>query len=202
MAVSLDRTKILDASLAVIARHGFRKASLTDIARPLGVAKTALYHHFPGGKQELMHAVIKREVDLVLYKMRETMNNDTKPTSKMRSLILAKLDHFHRLRELFDVFIDVGEEVATLYHEHITSYQSAEREMIQTILDEGQKLKFFRQANMGRLAQTIQLVLHHLELPLVFSSREEMEKEVDELLAVLYYGIATTESQIPQVIIT
>ena len=194
MAVTLDRNKIIDACLAVVARHGFRKASLTDIARPLGVAKSALYHHFPGGKRELMNAVIQREEDIVLQAMRKTIEVNEDPKTMLRNFILAKLTHFNRLRELFDVVIDVGEEVAKIYYEHRTTFQTAERDMIQSILQIGQEQNIFRSSNMTRLASIIHSVLHHLELPLVFNSREDMEQIVDELLAVLFYGIADKQN--------
>jgi len=195
MSIILDRNKILDASVAVIAKHGFRKASLTDIARLLGVAKTALYYHFPGGKQELLHAVIQREEDIILEEMRRAVVSQEDPRKQMRSLILAKLIHFHRLRELFDVIIDVGEELFKIYSEHKTAFQTAEREMIQDIFQTGQKLNMFKpSSNIMRLASSIQSVLHHLELPLVFNSREDMEKEIDELLEILFYGIAVKQN--------
>ncbi len=190
MAISLDRNKILDVCRAEVARHGFRKASLTDIARHLGVVKTALYHHFPGGKRELMNAVIQREQDIVLHEMLETIKIKEDPKKMLRNLILAKLTHFHRLRELFDVVIDVGEEVAKIYYEHKTTFQTAELDMIQSILQIGQEQNVFQHANMTRLASIIQSDLHYLELPLVFNSSEDMEQIVDELLAILFYGIA------------
>ena len=190
MAISLDRNKILDVCRAEVARHGFRKASLTDIARHLGVVKTALYHHFPGGKRELMNAVIQREQDIVLHEMLETIKIKEDPKKMLRNLILAKLTHFSRLRELFDVIIDVGEEVAKIYYEHKTTFQTAELDMIQSILQIGQEQNVFQHANMTRLASIIQSDLHYLELPLVFNSSEDMEQIVDELLAILFYGIA------------
>lgn len=194
MAFNLDRNKILDACLAVVARHGFRKASLADIARPLGVAKTALYHHFPGGKQELMNALIQREEDLILLEMREAINKDEQPIKKIRNIILAKLNHFHRLRELFDVIIEVGEEINNVYCNHKDTFHSAEVEMILSILKEGQQANLIRQTNIERLAYSIQIVLHHFELPLVFNKMVEIEKEVDELLDVLFYGIAARQN--------
>lgn len=195
MAVPLDRNKILDASLAVIAKHGFRKTSLSDIARTLGVAKTALYYYFPAGKQELMNAVIQREEDIVLEKMNGTIDFREDPRRQLRSLILTKLMHFHRLRELFDVIMDVGEEVAKTYYEHKTNFQAAELRMIQGILENGQKMNIFKSSsNTVHLASSIQLVLRHLELPLVFKNREDMENEIDELLSVLFYGIAVIQN--------
>ena len=190
MAVTLDKNKILDSGLAVFARHGFRKASLADIAHPLGVAKTALYHHFPGGKRELLHALIQREADLVLDKMRHALASETDPRMQLRTLIVSKLNHFSRLRELLDVSTDVGEEIYFIYKSHETSFHDAEDTMIKQILDRGCETGLFRIDNPAETAAHIRMVLHHLEFPFVFEKNNaDREKDIDALLNLLFYGI-------------
>jgi AcrR family transcriptional regulator len=190
MAVTLDKNKILDAGLTVFARHGFRKASLADIAHPLGVAKTALYHHFPGGKRELLHALIQREADLVLDKMRRSLASEKDPRAQLRALIASKLNHFSRLRELLNVSSDVGEEIYLIYKTHETSFHDSEDAMIKQILDTGCKTGLFRIEDTDQTAAHIRLVLHHLEFPFVFEkSGADREKDIDALLNLLFYGI-------------
>jgi AcrR family transcriptional regulator len=46
---------ILDAALPVFVRHGFRKTSMTDIARASGISRAALYLSF-SSKEELFRA--------------------------------------------------------------------------------------------------------------------------------------------------
>jgi len=58
------RERILDATLACIARVGYRKTTLDDVAREAGCARATLYRHFPG-KQPLMSAVVAREASRV-----------------------------------------------------------------------------------------------------------------------------------------
>jgi AcrR family transcriptional regulator len=53
---SPSRERILDAALALFARHGFQRASMIDVARAAGVSRPALYLHF-AGKPELFAAV-------------------------------------------------------------------------------------------------------------------------------------------------
>ena len=60
MPGQLDREMILNEALTVFGRLGFRKASISDIVRPLGVGKTAIYHHFPGGKNEIIDTCLLR----------------------------------------------------------------------------------------------------------------------------------------------
>ena len=196
MAGPLDRNKILDAARVVFARHGFRKASLSDIVRPLGVAKTALYHHFPRGKEEIFHAVIQREEEKVLGDMERALGDGQPPPRQMRALILAKLKHFHQLRALLKVPRDVGEEVAQIYASHETSFRTSEKAMIADLLRRGQDSRLFRALDPERLAKHIQMILVRLELCLVFDQTPEtMEGEVDDLLALLFNGIMRPEAR-------
>jgi AcrR family transcriptional regulator len=52
---------ILDSALEVFARHGYRGASIDDIAGAAGVSKALIYEHFPS-KRHLHAALIERHV--------------------------------------------------------------------------------------------------------------------------------------------
>jgi AcrR family transcriptional regulator len=186
----LDREKILDSCLKVFAKFGFHKASLVDIVRPLGVTKAAIYHHFPGGKEEMFFAVVEREERRVLDKMRAAVAAGDPPGRQLRCLLLAKLNHFQTLRRLLDVPLAVGEEVARIYAGREASFHEAERNLIAGIIRGGQKLDLFRKRDPDGLAGLIQRIQHHLELPLVFErDQKSMEKFVDEVLEILLHGI-------------
>jgi AcrR family transcriptional regulator len=194
MANMLDKNRILDAARTVFARRGFRKASLTDIVRPLGVANTAVYHHFPGGKEEIFHAVINREERAVLSDMQQALSSSADPPHQLRALIMAKLTHFQQLRELLMVPRDVGEEVAQLYAAHETTFRASERALISTLLRKGQESGIFRPRDPEELAKNLQTILNRLEVPLVFEETpDKMEAEVDDLLQLLFFGIMTLE---------
>ena len=190
MPAVLDKQKILEASIRAFAKHGFRKASLTDITRPLGVAKTALYHHFPGGKRELIHAVIRSETDLILREMQNAIAAEADPRRQLRAMILAKLTHFHHLKELLDVSQDVGEELAEIYYSQERAYHDAEEHLILNILQYGCEKGYFSITDPHATALSICVVGHYFERSFVFEkSPDDMEKTVDDLLNILFYGI-------------
>jgi len=165
-----------------------------DIVHPLGVTKTAVYHHFPGGKEEIFHALVIREENAVLADMEDAVAAQQDPPAKLRALILAKLTHFQQLRELLMVPRDIGEEVAQLYAAHETSFRASERAMIAAILSEGQRTGVFRAINTEQLAKNVQTILNRLELPLIFEDTPDtMEREIDDLLYILFHGILTPE---------
>lgn len=55
------RTRLLEATYECIARQGLAATSLEDAARSAGVSRATLYRYFPGGRDELLAAVISFE---------------------------------------------------------------------------------------------------------------------------------------------
>ncbi|MGC9963164.1 MAG: TetR/AcrR family transcriptional regulator [Acidimicrobiales bacterium] len=55
------RARLLEATYECIARQGLAATSLEDAARSAGVSRATLYRYFPGGRDELLAAVISFE---------------------------------------------------------------------------------------------------------------------------------------------
>jgi len=56
------RERIIDATLACLARHGTLKTTVEDIARGAGVSRATVYRVFPGGRDEILGAVVDTEM--------------------------------------------------------------------------------------------------------------------------------------------
>ncbi len=69
----LNQDQILDQALELISAVGLRRFSLSELGARLGVVKSALYHHFPGGKSQIVREVFRREEDRVLGAMEEAL---------------------------------------------------------------------------------------------------------------------------------
>jgi AcrR family transcriptional regulator len=59
---SSHRVRIVDATLGCLARHGTSKTTIDDIAREAGVSRATVYRVFPGGKDEVLAAVVDTEM--------------------------------------------------------------------------------------------------------------------------------------------
>jgi AcrR family transcriptional regulator len=59
---SRHRERIIDATLTCLARHGTVKTTVDDIARSAGVSRATVYRVFPGGRDELLAAVVDTEM--------------------------------------------------------------------------------------------------------------------------------------------
>ena len=54
------REEILDAAEALIIAKGYRRMTVDDVLREVGIAKGTLYHHF-AGKEAILHGIVERE---------------------------------------------------------------------------------------------------------------------------------------------
>lgn len=52
------RQRILEATYACVARWGLAKTTMEDAARAAGLSRATVYRYFPGGRDELLDAVV------------------------------------------------------------------------------------------------------------------------------------------------
>jgi AcrR family transcriptional regulator len=58
---SPHRVRVVDATLACLARYGTVKTTVDDIARQAGLSRATIYRTFPGGRDEILAAVVDTE---------------------------------------------------------------------------------------------------------------------------------------------
>jgi AcrR family transcriptional regulator len=54
------RERVLDAAERLFAQRGYSAVTLRDIAAEIGIHHTTVYHHVPGGKEQLFIDVVER----------------------------------------------------------------------------------------------------------------------------------------------
>ncbi len=84
------RELILDAALEVFSTHGFRGATIDQIAEAAGMSKPNLLYYFRR-KDDIHTTLIQRLLDTWLAPLRE-MDDDGDPVTELRSYIRRKLE--------------------------------------------------------------------------------------------------------------
>jgi AcrR family transcriptional regulator len=87
-AALMPREELLDKLMALFREHGYDGTSMADISAATGLGKSSIYHHFPGGKQEMASAVLEHlaaGLDPVL----RALGDDRAPASKLDGLLKA-----------------------------------------------------------------------------------------------------------------
>jgi AcrR family transcriptional regulator len=60
--IAPQRVRIADAANRCVARRGVQKTTVDDVAREAGCSRATVYRTFPGGKEEVISAVVDTEV--------------------------------------------------------------------------------------------------------------------------------------------
>lgn len=62
-STTIDDVPLVDALAEVFSRYGYEGASLSRLSEAANLKRASLYHRFPGGKDEIVQAVIARAED-------------------------------------------------------------------------------------------------------------------------------------------
>jgi AcrR family transcriptional regulator len=68
------RQRILDATYTCVARWGVSKTTLEDAARQAGLSRATIYRYFPGGRDELISAVVSWKYLLFFSRLYEEVH--------------------------------------------------------------------------------------------------------------------------------
>lgn len=80
---------ILQAALELFKLHGFKKVSISDIARAADVSQVTIYNHF-GSKDGLIREAVKALLSRILDKAREIIREDKSFPEKLEAIIFDK----------------------------------------------------------------------------------------------------------------
>ncbi|MFL6076607.1 MAG: TetR/AcrR family transcriptional regulator, partial [Mycobacteriales bacterium] len=97
---SARREQLLAAALEVFVAQGYHNAAMDDIAERAGVSKPVLYQHFPG-KLELYLALVDRQVEEIVSRVREAMASTTDNAERVQNAMAAYFDYVDSEDEAF-----------------------------------------------------------------------------------------------------
>jgi TetR/AcrR family transcriptional regulator, lmrAB and yxaGH operons repressor len=90
----LTRDEATDRLAGVFRRHGYEGATLSLFTEATGLGRASLYHHFPGGKEEMARAVFAR--------VGEAVDRDLLAPLREKASPRARLERFARgLRRVY-----------------------------------------------------------------------------------------------------
>jgi len=80
----------LDATERLLARYGYRKMTVEDIAREVGVGKGTIYLHF-SSKEEVVLSHVDRIVERVKERLWEIARSEETVAVRLRSMLLTRV---------------------------------------------------------------------------------------------------------------
>lgn len=88
---TVNREDILKAAAVVFQQRGYHGTTMAEIAEQVGLTAGSLYHHFDGGKPNLLAAVLNEGLDIVLGKIDALMQEPLTPPVLLRKMIEAHI---------------------------------------------------------------------------------------------------------------
>ena len=84
-----EKAEIVDRLFVVFRDHGYEGASLADLSRATGLGKSSLYHHFPGGKEEMAEAVLQQAGTFIKHAIAEAASSREPLKARIRKIVAA-----------------------------------------------------------------------------------------------------------------
>jgi len=104
-----SREKILDVAEVLFARQGFAGISMNDVASPVGLSKSSLFHHF-SGKLQLYAEVCERVLGRIAARVRPVLEGPGPCAERLDAAVGALCDvlseHPHTARLLLRALVE------------------------------------------------------------------------------------------------
>lgn len=187
------REAILDAGERLLAGHGYKKMTIDDLAREVGIGKGSVYLHFTS-KEEIALSHVDRIVERLKEQLKIIIGRKISSEEKLRQMILIRvLFRFdsvqHYTQSLNDLLAALRPKLLARREE----YFKQEAEIFAEVIEEGQAKDDFQKGNASELAETFLLATNSL-LPFSLTTQElgerrDIEEKTLRIADLLLKGI-------------
>lgn len=188
------RESILDAAERLLARYGYRKMTMDDLAREVGIGKGTIYLHFPS-KQEIALSHIDRitgrvKEQLLAVARERKADAGGRLREMLITRVLVRFDSVqHYTESLNDLLADLRPQLLTRRQ----LYFDEEALIFAEVIEQGQRQRTFANGDAHATAHLLLVATNSL-LPYSLSTRElgaraEIEAKTARLADLLLAGV-------------
>lgn len=204
MASQTNDTKkelILKTASELLAKNGFAKTTLEDIANALGMKKSSLYYYY-SNKDALFDDVMELEEKSFCSVLKNTLDKPGTAMDKIIKYEKAKFEYIKEKLKLHEVTTNIIIELKSKMFEHIKSIQKEETEILKQILDDSVKKNEIKRCDTKMVAElilTLSEALRHREFyfaSFTVSKSVDFTKAIDEMIfaiKLIFDGLAINE---------
>ena len=187
---------ILDAADRLLARYGYKKMTMDDVAKEVGIGKGTIYLHFKS-KEEIALARVDRIVDRLNERLRAIADSNGSAAARLRRMLLERvLFRFdsvqHYTESLSDVLAAIRPALLVRHDRHFNE----EERVFAALLKEGKSDGEFVFKDIRGTARAL-LVATNALLPYSLSTRElgkrkDVEAQAAHIAELLIKGLKST----------
>ncbi|MCS7228918.1 MAG: TetR/AcrR family transcriptional regulator [Candidatus Kryptonium sp.] len=188
--IDIEKTKdeIVEIAREIFARFGFKKTTMEEIAKAVKKAKSSLYYYFQS-KEEVFQAVIEQEAQVLREKIEKAISQENTPQGKLRSYIITRMKALKHLANFYSALKDEYLENYKFIEKFRKKYDEEETNAICEILKEGIAKGIFEVKDIEMTTLAILITLKGFESWVFQGNTRWTEKDIDNLLDILFYGI-------------
>ncbi|MEJ5261309.1 MAG: TetR/AcrR family transcriptional regulator [Ignavibacterium sp.] len=185
--IDAKKELILKTARELLAKNGFAKTTLDDIANALGMKKSSLYYYY-SNKEALIEDVMNHERENFCLLINDALNSEGTTIDKIINYEKAKFEYVSETIKLHEISTSVLFEMKSKMFDQIQIIHKKEIEMLRKILDEGIRKKEIKKCDTKRIAElilTLSEALRHREFYFAsFSINKKIDftKAVDDMI--------------------
>jgi len=186
------REQLVQSARLVFARYGFKKTALDDIAREARKGKSTIYYYFKS-KDDIFKAVIDAEAEIRSKSIEDQISAIEDPQQKLKTYIYVRMLSLKNVGNYYEAIKNDLLDNLYFVNSLRTNHFDAEVNVVRNLLLEGVDKEIYTIQNPELTAKTVVTLLQGFEVPLIQKnlSDEELQKSVDEMLNILFFGIVT-----------
>lgn len=193
MPVETDiRTKIVEAAYKLIARYGYGKTTMADLAKACGMSPGNLYRYFPG-KMDIAEQLTLNAFQHEEMALRDVVRKPgMKASERLKKFLCTQLHVTHGLLnenpKIFEIAEIIKRERPDLSNQNL----ARTRALLTEILSAGNAAGEFDIPDVVGAAEMIQCATMKYHYPQLFSSLslEKLEAELRGVISLILQGIS------------
>jgi len=186
------KEQVIQAARLVFAHFGYKKTALDDIAREARKGKSTIYYYFKS-KDEIFKAVIDTEVEIRAKTIDDQISKIKDPIQKLKTYIYVRMQTLKMVVNYYEAIKNDLLDNLYFVNNLRSNHFEEEVKQVKNMLEEGIQKEIFTIKNPELTAKTIVTALYGFEVPLIQKnlSDDDLQKSVDEMLNILFYGIVS-----------
>jgi AcrR family transcriptional regulator len=187
------REAILDATDSLLSRYGYKKMTIDDLAKEVGIGKGSVYLHFTS-KEELVLSHIDRIIEQLKGKLAAISKSDAKPEERLRKMLKTRVLHrFESVQHYTQNLNDLLAAIRPSFLARREIYFNEEARIFAGVVEDGQKSADFTDGDAAEIAESMILATNSL-LPFNLTvqelgSRRDVESKIQRLADLLLQGL-------------
>lgn len=183
------KKRIMEISRELYSRYSFRKTTMNDIARELGMTKSSIYYYF-GNKEEIFNQLISSDIEKWKKELSDFVGRQDSVQEKLAAYITRKMEIVCSISDFYRSPIEEYHENFSLIEKLRAETDKEEIGIIKEILGEGNRQGVFNVQDIDMTALNMLNILKGLEHYYIGRKKgRNLKKTMENMVSLFLNGL-------------